>query len=203
LLGPLFGLKALGEMRTDPRVSGRRLALTGIVVGTIATAAWGGVAVWWHINARRPMLNGPHEALAAGFAGDLDGFRDGFCCEAAQASEAEAFVFLAELSRRYGLFQGIRQVASGDDVQQPTGAGMRRRIAYLLDFERGSVPAEAEFVVISEDDAGLQLRFGSLWVLDDNAGVLSYPRSVGDRSQRPGGATDPDSLPEASPGPAP
>lgn len=188
--GPLFALKAFSEMRTDLRITGRRMAQFGFIIGTIATAAWVGAAVWWHVNARRPIIDGPVAALRAGFDGDVTGFRVGFCCEAEQASDEQALAFLAELSQRYGRFRGVRQNEAAADLKHPEGSGLRKRIAYLLEFERKTVQAEAEFVVFSEQQPGLQLRFARLEVFDDNLGDISYPRSVGDGVDRSAAADE-------------
>ncbi len=178
MLGPLFGLKALAEMRTDPRISGKRMARAGIVIGSIATAFWIGAAVWWHINVRTPILAGPIDALTAGFAGDLDGFRAGFCCEAESATDEQAIVFLAELSRRYGKYQGIRLGEMSEDaaIAQPDGAGFRKRVPYVLDFDNGAVQAVADFVVVDGNGRTIALNFSRLQIIDDNLGDMAYPR---------------------------
>jgi len=180
-IAPLLGLKALSEVRANPELRGRTLAKAGIVLGLVLTGAWIGAGFWWNASARQPMLNGPVEALRAGLAGDVAGFQAQLCCEAANADVTEAEQFLNALSQRYGRLLEIRQSPQAPAPDQPTGTGLRRRIPYLLMFERKAAPAVAEFVVFTEDEPGLQLKFSSIEVFDDDEGDLTYPPSL----QRP------------------
>lgn len=178
LAGPLFGLKAFGEMRNDPRVTGRRMAKAGIIIGTMFTIGWLALAVWWHIAARQPMLDGPSDALEAGFGGDVAGFREGFCCEADSASDDDAARFLSTLSNRYGRFVSCYQDENATPPAQPISEGLRKRIPYELEFDRATVKAEAEFVVFTPEESGPVLRFAWLKVFDDNLGDITYPQDL-------------------------
>lgn len=198
---PLLGLKAISEMRVNPAVKGRRLAYAGITIGLVLTGLWIIVAVWWNANARKPMMNGPIVALQAGFNGDVRGFMDGFCCEASVASEQDAAAFLSALSRRYGRLRGIRQSTDVPPPEQPTGPGLRKRIPYLLEFERKTVPAVAEFVVFTSHIFEPELKFSSIEVFDDEQGALMYPPSL--QSPDAGGPStqQPDAKEPSSSGP--
>src|SRR5687768_10856974 len=61
LVGPLLGARALVEMKAHPHVRGRGTALAGIVIGVVALLGWCVLAILWHIQARRPMVNGPEQ----------------------------------------------------------------------------------------------------------------------------------------------
>jgi hypothetical protein len=178
VLGPLLGVVALGEIRRKPHRTGKKLALTGIAIGLLATAGWAATARWWHVNAREPMLRGPAEALAAGLGGDVAGFRAGFVGPAAQDDE-EARAFLDEIAGRYGRLVGSKQRPSFEQTP-PVQAGTRRpRVAYTFEFESGPVEAEAEFVVWARGQ-GLVLKFAWLAFRDQELGHVVYPASATD-----------------------
>ncbi len=169
LVGPLLGFRALVAIRADPRLGGRRLALAGIVLGLATAAGWAGFALWWHLQARRPMLQGP--ALAAALEGDLARFQADFSGPGRDASEVEAAAFAAALRQRYGRFISASPVGGGP--LDPRGTP----ITYALRFERGQVDAEAEFVVWPRGSRAPAPGFGWIAIRDDALGDLVYPSS--------------------------
>ncbi|MHC4766770.1 MAG: DUF4190 domain-containing protein [Planctomycetota bacterium] len=177
VLGPLLGVVALGEIRRKPARSGTRLAVTGIVIGLLATAGWAATARWWHVNAREPMLQGPAEALAAGLDGDVARFRAGFVGRATADDEARAF--LDEVAGRYGRLVGSTQRPSFAETAPVQADTRRPRVAYTFEFESGPVEAEAEFVVWAPGQ-GLVLEFAWLAFRDQELGHLVYPASAAD-----------------------
>ena len=177
VLGPLLGVRALVEIKSNPNRRGRRLALAGIVIGVLATGGWGVAAWWWNVNARRPMVEGPKVELEAGFRGDLTALKRGFHGDGATAADAEAAAFIAALRERYGRFLGTAQnrgdAAGGSPIDRS-----RPRIPYLLQFETGPVEAEAEFIITAAGARRLVLKFGWIVVRDDERGDLVYPKSA-------------------------
>ncbi len=167
LLAPLLAAKALRDMRTRSGLRGARLAWTAIVLSATFSACYVGGAWWWHVNVRRPMLNGPREALVAGFNGDSQAFADGF---AAVGEPDEAQQFLAELLGRYGQLLSMRQ----GDVDDLDAAPSYRRpvIQYLAHFENGSRAVEAEFIIADDQ---WTTKWGWMVVRDDELGDLAYP----------------------------
>ncbi len=178
IIAPLLGLAGLAQTRRGG-YRGRRLALAGIAIGLVTTAAWGGAAAWWHVNVRRPLLDGPREALVAGFGGDTRAFAAAFVAGASGPPAAEAGTFIEEARQRYGAFVSIEQ----DHAARPTPAGPldRRRpvIRYRVRFERATLPAEAQFVRARGAGLAMVLKWGYLIVYDAERGDLAYPLSAG------------------------
>lgn len=176
LLGPVLGVAALLDIRRNPRRSGSRLAIAGIVLGLLATAGWAAAATWWHVHARVPMLEGPARELRMGLAGDVEAFRAGFT--GPDAGPDEASEFLDEARGRYGRFIRSAQRAPsspGDPAGTgPNWASGRVRIPYSFLFEAGPLDAEAEFVVTAGGPRPL-LKFAWLALRDDERGDLVYP----------------------------
>ena len=108
LIAPVLGIVGLLQIRARPAITGRRLAVAGIILGLFASGVWSGASLWWHLHVRRPLIEGPREALVAGFAGDVEAFRGAFH-ESATTKEASAF--LVELSQRYGAFLGMGSIS--------------------------------------------------------------------------------------------
>ena len=124
------------------------------------------------------MLHGPQAALRAAAVGELDGFRGEFFGNGALASDQEVQRFVDELRGRYGNF-----IASEQAQVQPTAAdlstdSMKPQIPYELRFERRSVPAIAEFVVMEQGHRGLVGKFRWLRVQDSDLGDIFFPASA-------------------------
>lgn len=176
LVGPLIAIRALAGIRRGEAVRGQGFALAAIAIGLLATLGWVYGAYWWDRHARAPMLSGPEAALRAGFAGDVAGFREGWCCEAAAAPDLEAIAFINELRSRYGAFiesAGLPDRQPEGSALDPAGVG----IWYRLRFERAEVDARAVFHVWADGESRLVLRFSSVVVVDPQRGELVFPAS--------------------------
>jgi hypothetical protein len=176
IIGPALGLRALVQIKANPAMLGRRMALTGIIVGTVATLLWIGGFFWWHYKARLPMLNGPQAELRAGLSGNIAGFKAGFTGPGAQGSDAEVISFLHELSSRYGTFI---DAAVNPSPSNPTSLAdpSSLRISYLFRFTNGQVEAEALFVTFGPSSVMPHPVFKWKWirVIDPRRGDLVYP----------------------------
>ncbi|MHC4948461.1 MAG: DUF4190 domain-containing protein, partial [Planctomycetota bacterium] len=184
LVAPVLGLRALHDIRARGDRRGRGLAQAAIVIGTLATAGWVAALLWWHVTVRRPLLDGPAEALATGLAGDVSGFHAAFDGTGA-ATEAEAGVFLGELSARYGRLAGMdqRRVEDLDGLPaRPPGGAV---VPYVLAFETGTVEAEAAFRLRDEASGRFVFRWAWIAVRDAEAGDLVYPASYEEAARRP------------------
>lgn len=174
LAGPLLGARALVEMRADPLVRGRGLALAGIWIGIATLVCWGLGAWWWHVNARLPMMHGPREALHGGLAGDLPAFKAAF---ERKGSDDEARAFLNEVQSRYGRFLESRQKQIAQAATQQSVQPSAFVIRYELEFDRESVEADAEFITFGP--SGLipdpVFKWGSIRIIDAQRGDLVYP----------------------------
>lgn len=173
VLAIILGVVGLVQVRMRPAITGRGLAIDGITIGILMTAGWGTAFGWWHVNVRRPLLEGPRAPLVAGLGGDVEAFRAAFH-EPAPAEETATF--LAEVSQRYGNLLDVVQ-----DATPPAGGARemvdrhRPVVRYRLRFAAASVPAEAEFVRTDGQQWPMVLRWGRLWIEDADRGDLTYP----------------------------
>jgi hypothetical protein len=178
LIGVLLGIKALQHVAAVPGRRGRGMAVAAIVLGLVATAGWTAAATWWHLNARRPMLEGPRRPLAAGLAGDPAAFQAGFAVEEAGAGRPEAEAFLAEVGRRYG---GLVTMVVADRAgrrDRPVMQNGRVTIPYSVTFTDGRIDALASFLVFDPATRRMVLDFEWLVLLDADRGHLAYPASA-------------------------
>ncbi len=174
VLGLVLGTVAMFDVRR-PNRSGKRLAVTALVVSVFALGGWAWIGVLWNTHVRQPLLYGPAEAIAAGQRGDIAAFRDAFLPDAPGAPGAEmsdAIEFITTVSDRYGRLVGSSQHA---DADKPATTLRRAAISYEFLFETGPVDVEAEFVLSRDDGSGLVLRFAWVVVRDPIAGDVRYP----------------------------
>ncbi|MCZ6734597.1 MAG: hypothetical protein O7C65_02270, partial [Planctomycetota bacterium] len=118
---------------------------------------------------------GPRDALTAGFAADLAGFKDAFYGAGANATDAEVQAFIDELRNRYGEFTGSRLDQQGGSAQ-PAFGQPNVPFPYVLEFEDVEVRTEVEVVFADPASGpGFINKLGYIKVFDDDAGDLTYP----------------------------
>lgn len=185
ILAPALGIKALIDIRNSNRLTGRAIAIAGIVIGTLITAAWIAGGVWAHINIRQEIIEGPIDELRAGLANDLDGFRAGFHGPATQTSDIEIMRFLATLSRRYGDLREIRIDESRQADTLPHESG-RSWVPYQFVFDRDIIDAEVEFILFSDDQTGILpvAKFGRIRMYDPDRGDFTFPTQTQPQDDR-------------------
>jgi hypothetical protein len=170
LLAPILGIKAVAHIRNTPGIGGVRVAVAGIVIGTIGILLWSAVAYVWHAEVRTPILHGPETELREGLAGDVAAFMQGFTKDGALAPRDEAAAFLREVGGRYGLLLSVQQDTFRAD---PEPGRMSSVIPYVLRFESGLVQAEAKLRLFAD---GISPRWEYIVILDDEVGDLSFPQ---------------------------
>lgn len=177
-LGPILSIWALFDIRRFPGKRGTSLAIGALVGGTVLAAGYVFGAFWWNSNVRQPMLHGPQAALRAAALGELDAFRGEFFGDGASASDQEVQCFVDELRGRYGNFIASEQVKVQPAAADPSTNSMKPQIPYELRFERRSVPAVAEFILLEQGHRGLVAKFGWLRVQDSELGDIFFPASA-------------------------
>jgi hypothetical protein len=180
MLGVLFGIRAIVEIRANPSIAGRGLAKSGIIIGLTVCVMWVAGLIWWHFNARQPMMNGPVAELRAGFDDDMPTFKAGFTAAGESVPDAEARQFIAALRTRYGGFRDSAMSVTSQNQAPLTGRPVLR-ISYTLQFDRGPVEAEAAFVTFGETQSIVpKLVFQWEWIriIDATQGDLVYPESA-------------------------
>jgi hypothetical protein len=201
LLGVLFALRALVEIRANPGRGGRTMALSALWLGMLLTLAGFAFLLWWNAVARPLMIQGPQEQLRAAMAGDIETFREGFIGDGAAAGDEEVRSFITELRRRYGDLQSCSQKPGVGPASAPQGEP-GARVIYVLQFDRESVDAIVQIVPLA---SGILPRFGFIIVRDPARGDLYYPRSAQDRlvteadSRNSGAAAAEDGSSQATP----
>jgi hypothetical protein len=173
IIGPLLGVVALATIPRTPGVKGRGFAVAGILLGIVFTIGqfFGGYKFWDLFGV--PMMVGPRDALTAGSADDIPGFKSHFYGPGETAPDAEAILFLDAVRDRYGAFIGS-ELAQG---QQPAG-GPVMVFEYVCGFEDDTVTAEVEIVFADEQTGAWPGRLGFIRIVDPDLGDLVYPAQV-------------------------
>ncbi len=194
--GILLGIAAMVSIGNNPARKGKGLAVAGILLGVIFTA--GHVYVYPKLyefagETFELLMNGPNDALVAGFAGDPAEFRSNFYGTGAQAHDAEAQAFIDTLRSRYGEFQSCQF----DEQAQPSSAfGQRSTVfPYILTFDNATVDADVQIIWVDERTGDKVFKFGWVIVHDADLGDLRYPA----KKLGPGAAQPPVADPPASP----
>jgi len=66
IAGVLLGIRAIVDIKARPGTRGIRLAWAAIFIGGLVTGLWGGGMLWWNINVRGQMQQGPVRAIIEG-----------------------------------------------------------------------------------------------------------------------------------------
>ncbi len=186
IVAPVLALMAMRDLRRHPHRTGRRHIRIALGISVVTFAIYGGVAWWWNVNVRQPLLDGPIVALQAGLRGDYDLVRAEFHGPAAELTDEQLGSFFEPLRRRYGRLTMITQ----DDRPARTGlsdadAGTLERgivrAPYRLHFEGVTLDADAVFVQAAGGDLPMTLRWGSIAVFDPVEGDLYLPPGAADR----------------------
>ncbi len=180
IIGPILGLVGLATISEAKGTKGKGLAAAGLILGVIFTIAQGiaGYKAWQFFYGFYEVVEqGPRPALTVGFAGDLQGFQDGFYGPGANDPEG-ASAFIAELRSRYGEFVDS-QLPSNAQPQQPSQQDPKIVVPYTITFDNAEVAAEAE-VIFADPNAApggpvFINKLGYLTVFDPELGDLKYP----------------------------
>ena len=207
ILGPLLGLVSVIRIGGNPALKGRGIAVAAILLGAIFTGGQFWCAYKLYAVFAVPVKEGPRAAMAAGFAGDLAGFKSGLFGDAAAASDGEAQAFIDELGRRYGAFVSCRLDEAEFERNPPSMEQMMKPVKpfpYVFEFENATVTADVEFGTVDPNTGRFLggVKFGQIVVHDSDLGDLTFPDpDWGGGSGTPPEVTPPPAtLPEADPG---
>ncbi len=194
--GILLGIGAMVSISRNAARKGMALAVIGILLGVIFTGGQFFVYRFFYEVAVL-VMNGPTDALTAGFANDPGAFKMEFYGTGAQATDAEVQAFIDTLRSRYGEFQDCR--FNEQTQTQPGGFGQPSTVfPYILTFDNATVDAEAEAIWVDERTGDMILKWGSVIVTDSDLGDLRYPL----KKMAPTGTTPPPPEPTDDPEPA-
>lgn len=176
LVGPFLGLSAIISISAHPMERrGKGIALAGIIIGIITTAAWGGGIYFAGLLTRGMLDFADHDvatALDDGFAGDFNKFRLVLTSDSAQqATDGTIQTFLDELTARYGAFSDVN---ISDSLEGFETENNRVTMPVELEFAGGkTVSGRMEFILESVSADGWRLH--SITIPDRDRGDLRFP----------------------------
>ena len=176
IAGVLLGIRAIVDIKARPGTRGIRLAWAAIFIGSLVTGLWGGGMMWWNINVRGQMQQGPVRAIIEGQHDSLI-FLKHFTVQ----NKEEASMFLDELALRYGIAESGKQLES-IQIEDAELAFFMMPLEANLNYEftfsnASSVKAEAKFILFKKNDNSRQFtnRFDWFCIYDERLGNLVYP----------------------------
>ena len=185
----LFGIRAIVDIKAKGDTRGVRLAWFAILFGSLVTGLWGGGMLWWNINVRERIEQGPITAIIQGQGGDVVSFKNAFSFA---PSNEEAATFLAALHKRYGtLVSGVldQEVGEGAVDVDKLFLGMvpiEAELEYVLQFSNiDDIHLTGKFELFETVDGGSEFKNRFVWIrIDDKVnGNLVYPASEADTTQ--------------------
>ena len=180
----LLGVRALVDIKAKGDTRGVRLAWFAILFGSMMTGLWGGGMLWWNLNVRNRIENGPIQAIISAQNGDMTEFESSFVTP---DSNEETSIFLALIHSRYGLLQSGElnpemNEAAVDGSRLFLGmVPLESELAYVLHFTNDNeIHLTAKFELFKEVDGGKQFmnRFRWMRIHDEENGDLVYPVDV-------------------------
>ncbi|MBT4531056.1 MAG: DUF4190 domain-containing protein [Phycisphaerae bacterium] len=190
-LCPLFsiaaifaGFRALVEIKARGDTRGVRLAWASILVGATITGLWGGGMLWWNINVRSMIEQGPVHAIVDGQSGSVESFLDIF---SSSSTPDEATAFLHSLHTQYGTLQSGH--LDEDIAESPVDGSnlflgmvpIEAELSYVLLFEnKKMVKMTAQYDLFLPVEGGNKFtnRFAWLRIQTEEDGVLVYPAQL-------------------------
>jgi len=179
-----LGLRALIDIKARGDTRGVRLAWFAIIVGSLVTGLWGGGMLWWNVNVRSRIEQGPIYAITQGQTGNLDAFTSTFITP---SNREETARFLEEVFRRYGALEFGEM--DQEIVESPVDGSqlflgmvpMEAELSYVLQFERANIHLTGKFELFQTVDEGKQFvnRFAWIRFEDEDQGLLIYPVEEG------------------------
>ena len=177
VLGVLLGLAAMFTISGNPAKKGKGLAIAGILLGVIFTAAWGVGGVWvggFISETSDLMLRKAPEAVVFGVNEDYAGFKAAMYGDAAAASNDEIKAFFEEIESRYGELQAC----SFDDTTPappPQPGSPIISFPYRFDCANETVSGELEFVLVEPGTYNRVMAVSRITVFDSQRGDLVFP----------------------------
>lgn len=177
----LLGIRALIDIKAKGDTRGIRLAWVAIFVGSLTTGFWGGGMLWWNLNVRARIEQGPIVAIMSGQDGDIETFESAFI---SPGTSADTTIFLDEVQRRYGrlLGGGMDQEIEESPVDGTNlflgMVPMNAELVYVLHFEsKEGVHLTGKFELFHTGGGGNQFmnRFAWIRIDDEELGNLVYP----------------------------
>ena len=174
--GILLGIVAMISIGNNPARKGKGLAVAGILLGVIFTAGQAYVypkVIEYAGEMFELVMNGPNDALAAGFANDPVAFKSHFYGTGTQATDAEAQAFIDTLRSRYGEFQSCHIDEQGQT--SPAFAQPSSVFPYILTFDNATLDADVQIIWYDKRTDDMVYKFGWVTVTDPDLGDLRYP----------------------------
>jgi len=178
----LCGFRAVVDIKANQTTRGLKLAWLAMLLGTLITGVWAGGLIWWNVNVRSVINNGPAEAIKLAQAGQLESFEDFFSL----VSNDDTHRFLQIVSTRYGMITHcVLNPETGEDAIDGNDLflGMVPReatLSYLMFNQAGeSIPIIAKYQLFEDIEGTNQFlnKFEWVEIPDKTHGDLRYPQS--------------------------
>lgn len=187
--GVILGVVALAAISKNPHLSGRGLAIAGIVLGIIFTIGQGVIGLSIH-RGYVEFRDTPAQILEPGFAGDYTALRENFGTPGQRVSDEQARAFIDELRNRYGELRGSDidwDAYRGYQGPQPGATSMEFYAVLVFDRERVDIAFTMDFEDMDRHDRPV---LASIRLIDPDRGDLEFPPPNGEPDDEEADAAD-------------
>lgn len=180
----LLGIRALVNIKAKGDTRGVRLAWAAILMGSLLTGLWGGGMLWWNVNVRSTISQGPVTAILHAQENDFASFQSVFIL--ANPDEI-AEQFIKQIHQRYGILHsgGLNQ----EIIESPVDGNklflgmipIEAELSYVLQFEKNKqvhVTGKFELFRIVDGSWEFTNRFRWIRIKDEELGDLVYPARI-------------------------
>lgn len=177
VLGPLLGVIALFRLKGKPHLSGKSFAISGIVIGIIATLFWVIASTYiskYAMEFVEQTREVSTETIQAGYDGNYDEFRSHLSRSSDDVTDAEIKAFIAILEDRFGKFDSafLNMQEENKEIQQ-TSQEVPIPIRFI--FETKDTTGFMTFEFIPGTEYGYEMKIGCIQIHDSKNGDIIFP----------------------------
>jgi len=178
VLGPLLGAIALFRLKGKPHLSGKGFAISGIVIGIIATLFWVLASTYiakYAMEFVQQTREVSTETIQAGYDGNYDEFRSHLSRSSDDVTDAEIKAFIAILEDRFGKFDSafLNMQEENQEIQQ---ASQEVPIPIRFIFETKDTTGFMTFEFIPGTAYGYEMKIGCIKIHDAKNGDIIFPK---------------------------
>ena len=182
VLGPVLGLIALFRFKKQEYLTGKGYAISGIIIGVIATIFWivasvivGGLATEYLEEIKQVST----ESIQSAYDGDYEKFRSYLTRDAAHATDAEIEDFVSILQERHGKFDNAFLNLQAQ-YEQPEVSDSVDLIPIRFIFETSDSDGFIWFAYSGNDNNWFEMRINKIEIFGNDKDNIVFPNSMKD-----------------------
>ncbi len=182
VVGPVLGLIALFRFKKHEYLTGKGYAISGIIIGVIATIFWivasvivGGLATEFLEETKQVST----ESIRSAYDGDYEKFRSYLTKDASHATDAEIEDFVGILQERHGKFDNAFLNLEAQ-YQKPSASDSVDPIPIRFIFATSDAEGFIWFAFSGNDNNWFEMRINKIEIFGNDKDDIVFPNSMKD-----------------------